>query len=84
MLIIPTTRKMPAPNYKPQHNFKVCKFKIWFSPTSIPRTSLSKLPMITYLQKCRFQSARTKISQTDPDHHMQTKYHIYITNIYQI
>jgi hypothetical protein len=44
MLIIPTTHKMPAPNYNPQHNFKVCKFKqIWLSPTSIPRTSLSKI-----------------------------------------
>lgn len=77
MLIIPTTHKMPAPNYNPQHNFKVCKFKIWLSPTSIPRASLSKLPMIPHLQKCRCQSAHTKIRQTDPDHHIQTKYHIY-------
>jgi hypothetical protein len=68
---------MPTPNYNPQHNFKVCKFKIWFSPTSIPRTSLSKIPMIPHLQKCRCQSAHTKIRQTDPDHHIQTKYHIY-------
>jgi hypothetical protein len=68
---------MPAPNYNPQHNFKVCKFTIWLSPTSIPRASLSKLPMIPHLQKCRCQSAHTKIRQTDPDHHIQTKYHIY-------
>ena len=77
MLIIPTTHKMPAPNYNPQHNFKVCKFKIWLSPTSMPRASLSKLPMIPHLQKCRCQSAHTKIRQTDPDHLIQTKYHIY-------
>jgi hypothetical protein len=77
MLIISTTHKMPTPNYNPQHNFKVCKLKIWFSPTSIPRTSLSKIPMIPHLQKCRCQSVHTKIRQTDPDHHIQTKYHIY-------
>ena len=77
MLIIPTTHKMPVTNYNPQHNFKVCKFKIWLSPTSIPRASLSKLPMIPHLQKCRCQSAHTKIRQTDPNHHIQTKYHIY-------
>jgi hypothetical protein len=77
MLIIPTTHKMPAPNYNPQHNFKVCKFKIWLSPASIPRASLSKWPMIPHLQKCRCQSAHTNIRQTDPDHHTQTKYHIY-------
>jgi hypothetical protein len=33
--------------------------------------------MIPHLQKCRCQSAHTKIRQTDPDHHIQTKYHIY-------
>ena len=77
MLIIPTTHKMPAPNYNPQHNFKACKFEIWLSPTSIPRASLSKLPMIPHLQKCRCQSAHTKFWQTDPDHNIQTKYHIY-------
>jgi hypothetical protein len=77
--------------------FKVCKFKIWFSPTSIPRTSLSKLPWFhnyknaishtelsvlaalqgpTTLYGRWCQSAHTIIGQTDPDHHIQTKYHI--------